>query len=75
MAAFSLQAAMNRLTGDITRDTVLTALQSLGPHLPDVADYVIGLDGQHLDGIRQLRLYVYDQGCGCYTYRPGTLTI
>jgi len=73
--AFALQAAMNRLTGDITRDTVLTSLQSLGAHLPDVANYVIGLDRQHVDGVRELRLYAYNQGCGCYQYRPGTLRI
>jgi hypothetical protein len=71
--AFTLQAAMSRLTGDITRDTVVAALQSLGPNLPDVANYVIGLDRQHVDGVRELRLYAYNQGCGCYEYRPGTL--
>lgn len=73
--AFTLQAAMSRLTGDITRDTVVAALQSLGSSLPDVANYVIGLDRQHVDGVRELRLYAYSQGCGCYEYRPGTLQV
>jgi hypothetical protein len=69
--AWTLQAAFGNATGDITRDTMVSAIVNLGSALPNVANYGVRLDGTHHDGVDVIRLYAYDQGCGCYVYRSG----
>jgi hypothetical protein len=68
--AWLLDAIMDRLTTDVTRDAFIALADTAGPLL-SAANLGIGFDRQHHDGVLLVRNVGWNEECGCFRYVGG----
>ena len=65
---FFLQAALGTAAGPVTIDTLLAGVGRLGTGYESAITFSTAFSGGRRDGASSARLFVYQQGCNCFSY-------